>query len=107
MYSQSILALYQFYSQLRAHSSPAPQGFFFKFWWDEETNILKEASVEANKAWKSAGKPRYGTVFHNRQSSQAKCRKRLKQKQTYSTEVYTNDLHEALLRKKTTAFWQC
>ena len=25
----------------------------------------------------------------------------------YSTEVYTNDLHEALLQKKTTAFWQC
>ena len=27
-------------------------------------NILKEASVEANKAWKSAGKPRHGTIFH-------------------------------------------
>lgn len=80
---------------------------FFKFWWDEEMNILKEASMEANKAWKSAGKPRHGTIFHNRQSSRAKYRKRLREKQIYSTEVYTNDLHEALLEKKTTAFWQC
>jgi len=70
-------------------------------------NILKEASMEANKARKSAGKPRHGTIFHNRQSSRAKYRKRLKEKQIYSTEVYTNDLHEALLQKKTTAFWQC
>ena len=70
-------------------------------------NILKEASMEANKAWKSAGKPRHGTIFHNRQSSRAIYRKRLREKQIYSTEVYTNDLHEALLQKKTTAFWQC
>ena len=60
--------------------------------------------MEANNAWKSSGKPRHGTIFHNRQSSRAKYRKRLKEKQIYSTEVYTNDLHEALLQKKTTAF---
>jgi len=63
-------------------------------------NILKEASVEANKAWKSAGKPRHGTIFHNRQSPRAKYRKLLKEKQIYSTEIYTNDLHEALYCKR-------
>ena len=65
-------------------------------------NILNEAAMEANKAWKSADKPRHGTIFHNRQSSLAKYRKRLNKKQTYRTEVYKNDLHEALLQKKTT-----
>ena len=70
-------------------------------------NILKEAAMEANKVWKSAGKPRHGTIFHNGQSSREKYGKRLKEKQTCGTEVYTHDLHEAPLQKKTTAFWQC
>ena len=36
---------------------------FFKFWWDEELRSLKSASVDANKLWKAAGKPRYGSVY--------------------------------------------
>ena len=31
---------------------------FFKFWWNEELTALKESSIESNKAWKAAGKPR-------------------------------------------------
>ena len=34
--------------------------FFFKFWWDEELRSLKAASVDTNKLWKAAGKPRHG-----------------------------------------------
>ena len=34
----------------------------FKFWWNEEVNLFQEASVE------SAGKPRDGPIFANRQS---------------------------------------
>ena len=39
---------------------------FFKFWWTEELNILKQASVEANKLWKSAGRLRCGPIFNKR-----------------------------------------
>ena len=28
---------------------------FFKHWWDEELSLLKEASVDSNKAWKAIG----------------------------------------------------
>ena len=28
---------------------------FFKYWWDEELGLLKEASVESDRVWKAAG----------------------------------------------------
>jgi len=28
---------------------------FFKFWWNEEINLLKQASIESDKLWKSVG----------------------------------------------------
>ena len=42
--------------------------FFFKFWWNEELTALKESSIESNKAWKAAGKPRAGPIFDRRQA---------------------------------------
>jgi len=73
--------LYQFYSQLQAHSSPSTaKGFFNKFWWDEEImEICWQTPTQHNLSY----------------ISRAKYRKQLKDKQIYSTEVYTNDLHEA------------
>ena len=38
---------------------------FFKFWWDEEMDLLKEASIESNLIWKAAGKPKHGPIFSN------------------------------------------
>jgi len=69
---------------------------FFKFWWDEELNILKVAAIESNKIWKSVGKPKQGPIFAlQRQSSRALYRKRIREKRTMETETYTNDLHDA------------
>jgi len=37
------------------------------FWWDELSS-LKEASVDSDKMWKYASKPRSGPIFSKRQS---------------------------------------
>jgi len=62
-------------------------------------NLLKQASIESNKLWKSVGKPRNGPIFANRQSCRLKYRKCLRDNKKSETEYYTNDLHEALLQK--------
>jgi len=80
---------------------------FFKFWWDEELSLLKEASVESNRIWKAAGKPRQGPIFSRRQACRLQYRKRLRENQKMDTEAYTNDLHEALMTKNNTDFWKC
>jgi len=39
---------------------------FFKFWWNEELKILKQDSIDSNKAWKATGKPRFGPLYSRR-----------------------------------------
>ena len=80
---------------------------FYKFWWNEELSILKKDAVETNKIWRAADKPRSGLIFNNRQRSRMQYRKRLRECEQQSTLSYTNDLHEALLRKNGVSFWKC
>ena len=80
---------------------------FLKFWWNEELDMLKQASIDSNKIWKAAGKPRQGPVFDKRQLCRKQYRKRIKECNNLSTESYSNELHEALLRKDNTTFWKC
>jgi hypothetical protein len=79
---------------------------FFKFWWNQELSLLKEASVESNRIWKDAGKPRSGPIFDKRQSCRLQYRKRLREEQKLSVTSYSNDLHDALLKKNNTTFWK-
>ena len=80
---------------------------FHKFWWNEDLSMLKEASVHSNQLWKAAGKPRQGPIFHKRQTTRMQYRRRIREGQRMSDEMYTNELHEALLRKDGSVFWKC
>ena len=62
-------------------------------------NLLKEASVESDIIWKAVGKPRNGPIFD--------MEKKLKESDQQTNKSYTNDLHEALLKKDGTTFWRC
>ena len=60
--------------------------FLILQWWNEEVNLFKEVSVESDKLWKSAGKPRDGPIFANRQSCRLKYRKCLGDNRQFETE---------------------
>ena len=53
------------------------------------------------------GKPRSGPVFDKRQKARVQYRKSIRKYETQSTMFYSNDPHDALLRKNGTAFWKC
>ena len=36
---------------------------FFKFWRDQDMDILKAETIETDKVWKASGKPRQGLSF--------------------------------------------
>jgi len=80
---------------------------FYKFWWDEELNLLKEQSIDSNRLWKVAGKPRRGALFDKRQACRLRYRKRIRENQRDSTVAYSNDLNDALMNKHGTDFWKC
>ena len=79
---------------------------FFKYWWDQELNALKSASVEANNIWKTAGKPKHGAIFQKRQFTRAEYRRQLRHNQKAEVQSYSNDLHEALMAKSGPNFWK-
>jgi len=70
-------------------------------------NLLKDESIESNKLWKAAGKPRHGPIFDKRQKCRARYRKRIRDSEKSTLQSYTNDLHDCLSRKNGPEFWKC
>ncbi|MFM2332659.1 MAG: hypothetical protein RIQ74_1491, partial [Pseudomonadota bacterium] len=85
---------------------PRYRKHFLKFWWNEEMDLLKDASIESNSIWKAAGKPRFGPIFDKRQACRLQYRKRIREHKNYSISSYSNDLHEALMAKRGSSFWK-
>lgn len=90
-----------------AATVPSCKQNFFKFWWNQELDCLKERSIESHKLWKAAGRPRAGPIFDRRTKDRCAYRLAIKKNQSDSTEFYSNELHEALLSKQGNNFWKC
>jgi len=43
---------------------PRAKIFFYKFWWTEELDLLKQNSMDSSKLWKEAGKSRSRPIFY-------------------------------------------
>ena len=80
---------------------------FFKFWWDQSLDDLKAKSIASCDLWKIAHRPRAGPVFDRYRKDKAAYRHALRSKQAEAKDVYSNELHEALLAKQGPAFWKC
>jgi hypothetical protein len=76
---------------------------FYKFCWDQKL-VLESVSIDSNRLWKAAGKPRRGTniIFDKRQTY----RRKIRESQQMNDLSYSNELHEALLSKKDPKFWK-
>ena len=94
---------------LSCASSYVPRCYMnsFKFWWDEELDLLKEASISSDRLWKAVGRPRNGNIFNERQQCRRRYKHCYKEHQRAAAETYTNELHEALLKKDGLTFWKC
>ena len=86
---------------------PVRRKNFRKFWWNQEMDSLKNASIESNNLWKAADKPRHGPIFDKRQSCRLQYRRRIREEQNSATFFYSNNLHGALMKKCDTDFWKC
>ena len=80
---------------------------FFKFWWDDEMDELKSKSMASCRIWKSAGKPRSGPIFDIYRKDKSAYKNGISLRRRNENMVYTNDLHDALLKKQGDTFWKC
>ena len=88
-------------------SVPQREKGFYKFWWNQELDLLKDNSISSQNLWKTAGKPRSGPCFDKYRSDKLAYKLLIRQRQQEETHSYTNDLHEALLNKEGSEFWKC
>ena len=71
-------------------------------------DLLKEESVNSDRIWKAAGKPRCGPLFDRRQSCRLIYHKRLREAEKSTLTSYSNDLHDCLMGKDDgPQFWKC
>jgi hypothetical protein len=86
---------------------PTRKKQFYKFWWNEELDCLKQQSIDDHKLWKTLGKPRHGPIYDKHRASKLQYKQRIREFQRSETSSYTNELHEALLAKDGPTFWKC
>jgi len=66
-----------------------------------------QISITSCKLWKEAGRPRSGSIFSKYRSDKAAYKHGIRLHERNKTQLYTNELHEALLQKDGVAFWKC
>ena len=80
---------------------------FFKYWWNQELDLLKADSIKFNDIWKLAGKPKHGQIFIDRTRARMQYRNKLRDCQRSEELRYSNELHDALMAKNGVVFWKC
>jgi Reverse transcriptase (RNA-dependent DNA polymerase)/Endonuclease/Exonuclease/phosphatase family len=86
---------------------PARHKNFYKFWWNQELDALKEQSVSDHRAWIAAGRPRCGLIACNARASKLRYKQSIKLHQQRELTSYNDELHQALNAKKGEEFWKC
>jgi len=85
---------------------PKHRKSFYKFWWSQELDLLKQKAIASCRAWKDANKPKYGIIFSQYKQDKLLYKKRIREERASETRCYSNDLHDALLSKSGPDFWK-
>lgn len=85
---------------------PKTSASFYKHYWDDELSDLKKKSIDAHDLWKSCGRPGQGAVYDIKRRAKAEYKSAIRKKKSVEDANISNDLHDFLLSKDTTAFWK-
>lgn len=86
---------------------PRVKKIFYKFWWSQELDAFKAASKDKEALWRAAGRPLSGQIYTDRCKAKREYRQALRSSQRNEINYYSNDLHDALVKKRPTEFWKC
>lgn len=78
---------------------------FYKFWWDQELDLLKSQAIESFQIWVTAGRPRAGPFFVAMKKDKLAYKRTIKSKEHEAKHAFTNSLDEALMNKNYQSFW--
>ena len=78
---------------------------FFKFWWDTECDVLKENSIHTHRLWVDLGRPKSGDAYLAKARAKLVYKSYIANKAKLERNQISDSLHEALLCKENTRFW--
>ena len=85
-------------------SVPSQTVGFQKFWWNEELDDLKAATIEATSVWRYAGCPCSGPVNDNRLQCKYKYKLAIKTAAAEADRSFHDDVYYKLCTKDDQAF---
>jgi len=85
---------------------PRTKSGFYKHWWNERLDELKQASVVTHNLWKRHGRPRSGEIFTQMKTALIAYKKAIKASEVEDNMYISNDLHELLMEKDMMVFWK-
>ena len=68
---------------------PLRRKIFFKFWWSQELDCLKDSAIDSDKLWKAAGRTRSGSLYDRRFADKRAYRAAIRKNQRKSDDVFT------------------
>jgi len=84
---------------------PSTQQDFFKHWWDDDLEDLKQKSIDAHNIWISCGRPLSGDVYKLKRNAKATYKLAIRNKRDDESLVISNTLNDCLLMKDNQSFW--
>ena len=79
---------------------------FFKYWWNEEADMLKQNSIKMHKIWVENGRPKNGPIYELKSKAKSVFKLFLRKQQKLETSNVSNSLHDSLMNKNSTTFWK-
>ena len=89
-----------------ADNVPLAKASFFKFWWDEECQALKDESVSKHRTWVALVRPREGPAANAMRKARCEYKLLLKRKRYQEQSCFSNELDDALEDTDFTSFWK-
>ena len=79
---------------------------FYKWWWNDSLQNLKDESLAAHRLWVNNGRPHRGVVFEIAKTAKAKYKHAMRQADKDYIISVSDELHDWLLKKDQSEFWQ-
>ena len=93
--------------QLAAEKTvPKRKTNFYKYWWDQELDLLKEQSIQAHQVWSQAGRARHVDIFNEMKKCKLSYKHAIRTKEHQSQQHFSDALNDALLSKDINSFWK-
>ena len=85
---------------------PRANATFFKHWWNNSLDVLKDCSIECCRLWVAVGKPTTGDIYHKMIQAKLEYKKAILLFKTESEKNFSTELGNTFMAKDMNSFWK-